>query len=78
MEQAGRSPKGQRRHADRIGALALVIFGDEIEVRDMDSGEQRRAANPDEAVELVMSALAKETPAEDAPADDAPAEDAHA
>jgi histidyl-tRNA synthetase len=57
IEQAGRSLKGQLRQADRIGALAIVIFGEEIEVKDMDSGAQRQAASPDEAVELVMEAL---------------------
>jgi histidyl-tRNA synthetase len=58
IEQAGRSLKGQLRQADRIGALLIVIFGDEIEVKDMDSGEQRQAAGPDEAVELVKQRLA--------------------
>ena len=58
IEQAGRSLKGQLRQADRIGALLVVIFGDEIEVKDMNSGEQRRSAGPDEAVELVMQRLA--------------------
>jgi histidyl-tRNA synthetase len=53
IEQAGRSVKGQFKHADRIGARATVIVGDAIEVRDMDSGEQRPAADAAEVVELV-------------------------
>jgi histidyl-tRNA synthetase len=53
MEQAGRSVKGQFKHADRIGARATVIVGDDIEVKDMDSGEQRRAADAAEVLELV-------------------------
>ena len=46
MEQAGRSMKGQLKQADRIGARATVILGDAIEVKDMDSGEQREAPTP--------------------------------
>jgi histidyl-tRNA synthetase len=41
MEQAGRSLKGQLKHADRLGALAVVIVGDGMEVKDMRSGEQQ-------------------------------------
>jgi histidyl-tRNA synthetase len=57
MEQAGRSLKGQLRQADRIGAAVVVIFGDTIEVKDMDTGAQRQAGGPDEAVELVRTTL---------------------
>jgi histidyl-tRNA synthetase len=59
LEQAGRSLKGQLRQADRIGARAVVIFGDEIDVKDMDSGEQLQAASADEAVELVRAKLVR-------------------
>jgi histidyl-tRNA synthetase len=58
IEQAGRSLKGQRRHADRIGARTTVILGDSIDVKDMESGEQRQASGPDEAVAMVKEALA--------------------
>jgi histidyl-tRNA synthetase len=58
IEQAGRSMKGQLKQADRIGARTTVILGDAIDVKDMESGEQREAANADEAVELVREALA--------------------
>jgi histidyl-tRNA synthetase len=58
MEQAGRSLKGQLKQADRIGARATLILGDAIEVKDMGSGEQRQAADPDEAVALVREAIA--------------------
>ena len=53
MEQAGRSVKGQFKHADRIGARATVIVGDDLEVKDMDSGEQRPAADAAEVLRLV-------------------------
>ena len=43
LEQAGRSLKGQLKQADRIGARTTVILGDTIDVKDMDSGEQRQA-----------------------------------
>jgi histidyl-tRNA synthetase len=56
VEQAGRSMKGQLRHADRIGARSTVIVGDGIDVKDMKSGEQRRAADADEALALVRKA----------------------
>ena len=53
MEQSGRSVKGQFKHADRIGARAVVIVGDRIEVKDMQSGEQRAVSDADEAARLV-------------------------
>ena len=53
MEQAGRSVTGQFKHADRIGARAVVIVGDGLEVKDMESGDQRPAADTDEVVRLV-------------------------
>ena len=56
VEQAGRSLKGQMKHADRLGARATLIVGDGIEVKDMASGEQRPAASPEEAVRLVSGA----------------------
>jgi histidyl-tRNA synthetase len=54
LEQAGRSVKGQFKHADRLGVRAVVIVGDEIEVKDMRSGEQRPVGGADE----VAAALA--------------------
>ncbi len=44
LEQAGRSLKGQMKQADRLNARGTIIFGDGIEVRDMDSGEQHSGA----------------------------------
>jgi histidyl-tRNA synthetase len=45
-EQGGRSLKGQFKHADRIGARAVVILLDEgIEIKDMATGEQRAVAS---------------------------------
>ena len=58
VEQAGRSMKGQLKQADRIGARATVIFGDSIDVKSMDTGEQRQAAGADEALAMVREALA--------------------
>jgi histidyl-tRNA synthetase len=49
MEQAGRGMKGQMRQANRLNAGGTVIFGDGIEVRDMDSGEQHAVRDADEA-----------------------------
>jgi histidyl-tRNA synthetase len=57
MEQAGRSMKGQLRQADRVGAAAVVIFDDAIEVKDMDSGEQRPVRDADEAIQRVRELL---------------------
>jgi histidyl-tRNA synthetase len=53
MEQAGRSVKGQFKHADRIGARAVVIVGEGLEVKDMESGDQQPATDTDEVVRLV-------------------------
>jgi histidyl-tRNA synthetase len=52
-EQAGRSLKGQLKQADRIGAFATVILGDTIEVKNMETGEQREAAGEDDVVGMV-------------------------
>jgi histidyl-tRNA synthetase len=45
-ELAGRSLKGQLRHADRIGAryVAIVGDGDGVSLKEMQSGEQRELA----------------------------------
>jgi len=53
MEQAGRSLKGQLKQADRLGARWTVILGDGIEVKDMESGDQRPAASLDEVLGMV-------------------------
>jgi len=55
MEQAGRSLKGQLKQADRLGARWTVIFGDEIEVKDMDTGHQQRAGSVEEVLGLVRA-----------------------
>src|SRR3954452_5803388 len=54
LEQAGRSLKGQLKHADRLGASKVVIVdGDEFQVKDMTTGDQRPASSADEVIELV-------------------------
>jgi histidyl-tRNA synthetase len=53
MEQAGRSLKGQLKQADRLGARWTVILGDDIEVKDMDTGAQQRAGSVDEVLGMV-------------------------
>ena len=58
MEQAGRSMKGQLKQANRVGARVVVIVGEQIEVKDMDSGEQRPADSAERAVEMVEELLA--------------------
>ncbi len=55
MEQAGRSMKGQLKHADRLGASHVVIVGDPLEVKEMETGEQRTAAGPQELLDMVLS-----------------------
>ena len=57
IEQAGRSLKGQLKQADRIGARATVIVGDGIELKDMDSGDQRSVRDADEAAARVEELL---------------------
>jgi histidyl-tRNA synthetase len=54
LEQAGRSLKGQMKHADRLGAsIVVIVNGDEFQVKDMATGDQRAAASADEVIELV-------------------------
>jgi len=58
LEQAGRGMKGQLRHANRIGARVVLIIGDGIEVKDMETGEQRVAASVEDALGMVEELLA--------------------
>jgi histidyl-tRNA synthetase len=59
MEQAGRSLKGQLKHADRLGARAVVIVGSEgLSVRDMNSGDQREVSDVAEALEALRQVVA--------------------
>jgi histidyl-tRNA synthetase len=45
LELAGRSLKGQLKHADRVGArFVAIVSGDGAVLRDMESGEQRDVA----------------------------------
>jgi histidyl-tRNA synthetase len=53
IEQAGRSLKGQLKHADRLGARTTLIVGEAIEVKDMASGEQRTASSAEDAISMV-------------------------
>ena len=58
MEQAGRSLKGQLRHAGRMGAEAVVTVGVEgFRVRDMTTGEEHSTATADEALALLEPPL---------------------
>ena len=50
LEQAGRSLKGQFKHADRLGAARVVIVGESIEIKDMRSGEQHPVATMEDAL----------------------------
>jgi histidyl-tRNA synthetase len=59
MEQAGRSLKGQLKQANRIGADVVVLVGDDLEVKDMGSGEQVGAADVDDALKKVEELLAE-------------------
>ena len=40
QELAGRSLKGQLKHADRLRARYVAIVGDDVQLKDMESGEQ--------------------------------------
>jgi histidyl-tRNA synthetase len=50
LEQAGRSLKGQLKHADRLGAERVVIVGESIEIKDMGSGEQHPVATMEDVL----------------------------
>ncbi len=54
MEQAGRSLKGQMKHASRAEARAVAIVGQEMHWRDMDTGEQRPVTGIQEAVRIAV------------------------
>jgi histidyl-tRNA synthetase len=48
LELAGRSLKGQLKHADRIGARYVAIVDDgHVSLKDMESGEQRELTAPE-------------------------------
>ncbi len=54
LEQAGRSLKGQLKHAGRLEAKAVAIVGDGIDWKDMGTGEQRPVSNVQEAVRIAV------------------------
>jgi histidyl-tRNA synthetase len=54
LEQAGRSLKGQLKHADRLDAKAVAIVGAGIDWKDMGTGEQRPVTNIQEAVRIAV------------------------
>ena len=59
MDQAGRSAKGQLRHADRLGVGVVVKLTREgISVRDMHSGREESVATEDDAIRLANEWLA--------------------
>ena len=47
LELAGRSLKGQLKHADRIGARYVAIVADTMILREMETGDQRELAPTD-------------------------------
>ena len=49
LEQAGRSLKGQLKHADRLGVARVVILGEAIEIKNMATGEQHAVATLEDA-----------------------------
>jgi histidyl-tRNA synthetase len=54
MEQAGRSLKGQLKQADRIGASwVLIVAGDGVRVRNMQTGDQVEGLSAEEALEQI-------------------------
>jgi histidyl-tRNA synthetase len=57
FEQAGRSLRGQLKQADRVGARMTVILGDSVDVRNMQSGDQREAADLEEAAAMVKAGM---------------------
>jgi histidyl-tRNA synthetase len=60
LELAGRSLKGQLKHADRLGArfVAILDDGGEAQLKDMETGEQRPVA-PDSLVREVLRGRAE-------------------
>ncbi len=55
MEQAGRSLKGQLKHANRVEAAAVVVVGaEELRVRDVRAGDERAVADVREAIGLLL------------------------
>ena len=60
MEQSGRSPKGQLKHASRLGARVVVIVdGTGMRVRDMRSRGEELATDADHAVELARAIVGR-------------------
>ena len=54
VDLAGRSAKGQFKHANRIGADLVVVLGDDggLQLRDMESGEQEPVEGGDLVAEI--------------------------
>ncbi|MSX01759.1 MAG: histidine--tRNA ligase [Actinobacteria bacterium] len=55
IELAGRSVKGQFKHADRIGARFVAVVGDgRIELKDLSNGEQTEHADDEGALRALI------------------------
>jgi histidyl-tRNA synthetase len=56
IELAGRSRKGQLKHADRIGARYVALVGDDTTVlKDMQAGEQRELPTGDVVARILRT-----------------------
>ena len=53
LEQAGRSLKGQLKQASRLKAGQTVIVGDDLQLKDMDTGDQRAVKDVAEIVRVL-------------------------
>ena len=57
VELAGRSLKGQLKHADRVGARYAAIVGDDgTALKDLESGEQR-TVEPDQVMHFIKQGM---------------------
>ncbi len=54
LELTGRSQKAALKHANRLGARYVALVGDAIGLRDMESGEQRDLASPDDVIPTIL------------------------
>jgi len=65
LEQAGRSLKGQLKHADRLGARWVVIAGDDLELKDMRGGDQQSVGDSEELLRKLDELDAEATTLEE-------------
>lgn len=54
LELSGRSVKAALKHADRLGARYVALIGEEVALKEMESGQQRTLAGAEDVIPTIL------------------------